>query len=133
MAKRELIDRNNLEITPIATDDYSGNKVIATVLLEDVEKAPVITEQDIVKPYLEKIRAEIAEYGSIMVAYAITKDTKTNKGIEKLVSDVLKQAKEQVLEIIDKYKAESEEWVNFADDLIPIIDGTKEQENGNDD
>lgn len=55
---------------------------------------------------LDKIRAEVAEYGSIMVSYAITKDTKTDKGIEKLVSDVLKQAKEQVLDIIDKYKAE---------------------------
>lgn len=58
---------------------------------------------------LDKIRAEIAEYGSIMVSYAITKDTKTDKGIEKLVSGVLKQAKEQVLQIIDKYKADSEE------------------------
>jgi len=58
---------------------------------------------------LDKIRAEIVEYGSIIVAYAITKDTKTDKGIEKLVSDVLKQAKEQVLQIIDKYKAESED------------------------
>ena len=57
---------------------------------------------------LDKIRAEIAEYGSIMVDYAITKDTKTDKGIEKLVSDVLKQAKEQVLDVIDKYRAESE-------------------------
>ena len=58
---------------------------------------------------LDKIRAEIAEYGSIMVSYAITKDTKTDKGIEKLVSGVLKEAKEQVLEIIDKYKADSDE------------------------
>ena len=58
---------------------------------------------------LDKIRAEIAKYGSIMVSYAITKDTKTDKGIEKLVSGVLKQVKEQVLEVIDKYKSESEE------------------------
>lgn len=58
---------------------------------------------------MDKLRAEIAEYGSIMVAYAITKDTKTDKGIEKLVSGVLKQAKEEVLEIIDKYNAESED------------------------
>lgn len=57
---------------------------------------------------LDKLRAEIAEYGSIMVSYAITKDTKTDKGIEKLVSGVLSQAKEQVLEVIDKYKAEIE-------------------------
>ena len=56
----------------------------------------------------DKLRAEIAEYGSIMVSYTITKDTKTDKGIEKLVSDVLKQAKKQVLNIIDKYRAESE-------------------------
>ena len=64
--------------------------------------------RDCLSCVLDKIRAEIAEYGSIMVAYAITKETKTDKGIEKLVSDVLKQAKEQVLDIIDKYKAEVE-------------------------
>lgn len=58
---------------------------------------------------LDKIRAEIAEYGSIWVAYAITDKTKTDKGIEKLVSDVLKQAKEQVLNVIDKYRVKSEE------------------------
>ena len=61
---------------------------------------------------LDKIRAEIAEYGSIMVSYAITKDTKTDKGIEKLVSGVLKQAKEQVLEIIDKYRGNRNEKHN---------------------
>lgn len=55
---------------------------------------------------LDKIREEIADYGSIWVAYAIT--GKSDKDIEQLVSDVLSQAKKQVLEIIDKYKAESE-------------------------
>ena len=68
-----------------------------------------IKQNYIPKDVLDKIRAEIAEYGSIMVAYAITKDTKTDKGIEKLVSDVLSEAKRQVLDIIDKYKAESED------------------------
>lgn len=52
---------------------------------------------------LEKIKAEIAEYGSICVAYAITDKTKTDKGIEELVTDVLSEAKRQVLDIIDKY------------------------------
>ncbi len=61
------------------------------------------------EPVLDKITAEIAEYGSMCVAYARTDKTKTEEGIKKLVSDVLKQAKEQVLDIIDKYKAESEE------------------------
>ena len=60
------------------------------------------------EPILDKIRAEIAEYGSICVAYAITDKTKTDEGIKKLISDVLKQAKEQVLDIIDKYNAEME-------------------------
>lgn len=59
MTKRELIDRNDLDITTIETDDFSDNKVLDVVLIEDVEEAPVITEQEIVKPYLEKLRADI--------------------------------------------------------------------------
>ena len=74
----------------------------------EIDLYSVIKQKYIEREVLDKIRAEIAEYGSIMVAYAITKETKTDKGIEKLVSDVLKQAKEQVLDIIDKYKAEVE-------------------------
>lgn len=50
---------------------------------------------------LEKIRAEIAEYGSIWVQYYIKGHTDTD--IDKLVEDVLQQAKSQVLAIIDKY------------------------------
>ena len=53
---------------------------------------------------LDKIRAEITEYGSIWVQYQIT--GRKDKDIEQLVSGVLKQAKEQVLDIIDKYKAD---------------------------
>lgn len=64
---------------------------------------------------LDKIRAEIAEYGSIMVSYTITNDTKTDKGIEKLLKGVLKQAKEQVLEILDKYRAErGDTWEQYS-------------------
>ena len=55
---------------------------------------------------LDKVRAEIAEYGSIWVAYAITGHS--DRDIENLIEGVLKQAKEQVLNIIDKYRAESE-------------------------
>ena len=51
---------------------------------------------------LDKIRAEIAEYGSIWVEYKNA--GRSDKDIEQLVSDVLKQAKEQVLDVIDKYK-----------------------------
>lgn len=56
---------------------------------------------------LDKLRAEIAEYGSIWVEYKIT--GRRDKDIEQLVSDVLSQAKKQVLEVIDKYRGESEE------------------------
>lgn len=59
MAKRELIDRNNLESTTIITDDFSGNEMLDVVLMEDVKEAPVITEQEIVKPYIEKLKADI--------------------------------------------------------------------------
>lgn len=56
---------------------------------------------------LDKVRNEIAEYGSIWVAYAITGHS--DRDIENLIEGVLKQAKEQVLNIIDKYRTESEE------------------------
>lgn len=78
---------------------------VVEIIQEKINELPSVTPQE---PILDKIRAEIARYGSIWVGYAITKDTKTDKGIEKLVSDVLKQAKEQVLDVIDKYKAETE-------------------------
>lgn len=56
---------------------------------------------------LDKIRNEISEYGSIWVEYKIT--GRRDKDIEQLVTDVLKQAKKQVLEVIDKYRTESED------------------------
>ena len=55
---------------------------------------------------LDKIRAEIAAYGSIWVEYSIPGYTEHD--IEVIVNNVLKQAKEQVLKVIDKYKTESE-------------------------
>lgn len=59
MAKRELIDRNDLESTTIVTDDFSGNELLDVVLMEDIKEAPVITEQEIVRPYIEKLKIEI--------------------------------------------------------------------------
>lgn len=56
---------------------------------------------------LDKIRAEINNYGSIWVEYKIIGHT--DRDIENIVENVLKQAKEQVLAVIDKNKAESEE------------------------
>ena len=43
----------------------------------------------------------------MIMEYKIT--GRRDKDIEQLVSDVLSQAKKQVLDVIDKYKGESEE------------------------
>lgn len=53
---------------------------------------------------LDKIRAEIVEYGSLWVEYKI--EGHSDRDIEKIVETVLKQAKQQVLQTIDKYRQE---------------------------
>lgn len=94
MAKRELIDRNDLDITTIETDDFSDNKVLDVVLIEDVKEAPVITEQEIVKPVLDKIRAEIMKLDDINPDYPMDRTIHISRN--------------EVLQIINKCKAESE-------------------------
>lgn len=56
-------------------------------------------EESVVKA-LEDVRTEIAEYGSIWVEYTIKGHT--DRDIQKTIEDVLKQAKTQVLESIDR-------------------------------
>lgn len=41
-----LIDADDLDITTITTDDYSGNEVLDIVLKEDIDNAPTIIESD---------------------------------------------------------------------------------------
>lgn len=41
-----LIDADDLDITTITTDDYSGNEVIDVVLKENVDDTPTIIEAD---------------------------------------------------------------------------------------
>lgn len=94
MAKRELIDRNNLESTTIVTDDFSGNELLDVVLMEDVKEAPVITEQDIVKSVLEKLKADISK--TSIVGYAT-------------VDGKIEIARRAITQIIDKYILESED------------------------
>lgn len=53
---------------------------------------------------IEKIRSEIAEYGSIWVEYTISGHT--DRDIEQIVKNVLNQAKQQVLAVIDKYRTQ---------------------------
>lgn len=82
---------------------YNIHGVMDVIDANNCNKIIKALEQE---PVLDKISAEIAEYGSIWVEYKIT--GRRDKDIEQLVTDVLKQAKKQVLDVIDKYKAESE-------------------------
>ena len=85
---------------------YNIHGVMDVIDADNCNKIIKALEQE---PVLDKISAEIAEYGSIWVEYKIT--GRRDKDIEQLVSDVLSQAKKQVLEVIDKYKAESEKTI----------------------
>lgn len=83
MAKRELISKNSI----ISLYKYfsKGERVFAGQVIVDVKAIPPITEQEIVKPYLDKIRAEVLEYiDDVDIAY-------------------------EICGIFDKYKIESEE------------------------
>lgn len=75
------------------------------------QKAEVVISQlradrDRLADAIEKIRTEIAEYGSIWVQYTIK--GRTDKDIGDIVENAIKQAKAQVLYIIDKHTKESE-------------------------
>ena len=55
---------------------------------------------------LDRAREEIAAYGSLWVEYCIPGHT--DHDIEVIVENVLKQAKKQVLAVIDKYRESDE-------------------------
>lgn len=55
----------------------------------------------------ESVKNELKEYGSLWVSYTVK--AHTEKAIEDIVDDVLKQAKEQFIEIIDKHLSEVNE------------------------
>lgn len=98
MAKYEFIDKDDLCFETVTTDDYSGNEILDVVLKEDIDNMSAFTEQDIVKPILDKIREEvesIEHYG-------------TNNGQDFWLRTP-NEIKKDVLAILDKYKAESED------------------------
>ena len=96
MAKRELIDREKAENTTWEEPSYTDALNVLTEVRDKIRELPVITEQDIVKPVLDKIRAEIE---------------KLQKMCDKNNLNLMAQhlAFGMVLDIIDKYKAESED------------------------
>lgn len=91
MAKREFISREEALSHPFANGKYDHKNADINFILghesykEWLETFPAFNEQDIVKPVLDKIRAEIIEMRS-----------RQNVGVL------------ECLDIIDKYRTESE-------------------------
>ena len=61
MAKRELINKADLLLTPIDITDLPTDHCLMCYLQEDVEEMTTITEEEIIKPYLEKLKAELTK------------------------------------------------------------------------
>lgn len=101
MAKRKLISREEALSHPFANGKYDHKNADINFILghesykEWLETLPVFTEQDIVKPYLEKIRAEIMKLDDINPDYPMDRTIHISRN--------------EVLQIINKCKAESEE------------------------
>lgn len=102
MAKREFISREEALSHPFANGKYDHKNADVNFILghesyeEWLEYLPAFSEQEIVKPYLDEIRAEIEQLRLHKAQY-LTSDNKVC---------IDSQA---VLDIIDKYKAESED------------------------
>lgn len=62
MAKREFIDMEKAENTTWEEPSYTDALNVLTEVRDKIRELPVITEQDIVKPYLEAIEAEAIKY-----------------------------------------------------------------------
>lgn len=93
MAKRELITREEAIKTVsrwIKADMTLGSSLFEMMMNE----IPAITEWEIVKPILDKIRAEVMELDDINPDYPMDRTIHISRN--------------EVLQIIDKYKAESE-------------------------
>lgn len=93
MAKRELITREEAIKTVsrwIKADMTLGSSLFEMMMNE----IPTITEQEIVKPILDKIRAEVMELDDINPDYPMDRTIHISRN--------------EALQIIDKYKAARE-------------------------
>lgn len=100
MAKHELISREEALSHPFANGKYDRKNADINFILghesykEWLETLPVFTEQDIVKPYLDKIRGEIMKLDDINPDYPMDRTIHISRN--------------EVLQIINKYREESE-------------------------
>lgn len=61
MAKRELIDREKAENITWGEPSYTDALNVLTEVRDKIRELPAITEQEIVKPYLEKLKSEVVK------------------------------------------------------------------------
>lgn len=59
MTKHELVDKEKVENITWGEPSYTDALNVLTEVRDKIRELPAITEQEIVKPYLEKLRADI--------------------------------------------------------------------------
>ena len=91
MTKREFVDKNDLLMQ---LDNFDWQELYLPIHFKDnvIDETITVSERDIVKPYLDKIRAEI----------------ENDWQLKKYPSSPFSCGLRRAIEIIDKYKAESE-------------------------
>lgn len=100
MAKRELIDREKAENTTWEEPSYTDALNVLTEVRDKIRELPIITEQEIVKSVLEKLKAEIGKSKTEHEMQIAERDIKAKLLISNIYSDIVN--------ILDKCKAESE-------------------------
>lgn len=89
----EILDDNWTKLDNPRYDDYELTQALIWAI-------KALDREEKVLKALEDVKAEIAEYGSIWVGYTIKGHT--DRDIQRTIEDVIKQAKAQVLEIINR-------------------------------
>ena len=122
MAKRELISREEVLSHPFANGKYDHKNADINFILghesykEWLETLPVFTEQEIVKPYLEKLKEQIVgksfteeffdeDAFNSMYSESVSKDTAECESYIEMT--IIKM--DDVLRLIDNLLSESEE------------------------
>ena len=117
----KLIDADSLYITTIITDDYRGNEILDVVMKEDIDNAPTV-EAIPKDEYENRLKADMVAILTEIQLEIEELSTPPAYQDEDYFLNGTNKCSELIQQKIDKYKTESEEYVNFADDLLPIMD-----------
>ena len=98
MAKREreFIDKADLVLMPIDVTDLPSDRCLLCYLADDVEEITPISEQEIVKPYLDKLKAEIRKLDDINPDYPMDRTIHISRNeVLELISNLLSEQGEK--------------------------------------